>query len=161
MPNTSNYNFEYESPTSIPGTSITGGPQGGSPILAVQVDTALASVETKVDVNATNIGANTSDITALQEDLTDLANWTRSGTVLLNFSNLDSYTAPVVFGFTFPGTPVVTTNINVGAATAARWDSRGISATSTGFTMFVYSNANGVSSSWSDVPVSWIAHYDA
>ena len=160
MPNTTNYDFEYESPSSLPGTTLTGGPGGGSPILAIQVDTALASVETKVDVNTSNTTANTAAIAANGTSITNLENWTRRGTVLVNFAASGSFTTVVNFGFTFPGVPTVVTNIDSGSGTTARFESRGITLTTTSFTLFVYTSVIGATSTWVDVPVSWIAHYD-
>lgn len=160
MPNTTNYNFGYESPTGLPGTTITGGPGGGSPILAVQVDTALASVETKTDVNTANVAANTANIASNTTAITNLQNWTRRGTTLISFTTMDNFTQVVNFGFTFPGVPTVVTNIDSGAGATGRWDSRAISTTTTGFTVFVYSNASGSTATWADVPVSYIAHYE-
>lgn len=159
MPNTTNYDFEYESPTSLPGTTLTGGPGGGSPILAIQVDTALVSVETKVDVNTANITANTASIASNQATITDIQNWHRRGTVLMTFVGLNASTLAVNFGFTFPGVPTIVTNIDSGVGATARWESRAITATTTGFTMFVYQSA-AVAGSWTDIPVSWIAFYD-
>lgn len=159
MPNTTNYDFEYESPTSLPGTTLTGGPGGGSPILAIQVDTALASVETKVDVNTSNIAANTIAIENGATNLTNLQNWTRAGTVNMSFTTLNSSTASVNFGFTFPAVPKVFGNIDTGSGVSARWVARPINITTTGFTMFVFS-ASSDTSTWVDVPVNWIAHYD-
>lgn len=159
MPNTTNYNFEYESPSSLPGGTLTGGPGGGSPILAIQVDTALASVETKVDVNASNIAVNTAAIAANESTITDLEDWTQRGTVLISFSSVVSATAVVNFGYTFPDVPRVVTNIDSGAGATSRWESRAISLSTTGFTMFVY-QSQALTSTWTDIPVSWIAHYD-
>lgn len=159
MPNTTNYAFEYESPTSLPGTTLTGGPGGGSPILAVQVDTALASVETKVDVNAVNVSSNTAAIADANDTISDLEDWTRRGTVLISFTTVNISTAVVNFGYTFPGVPTITTNIDSGAGATARWESRAISATTTGFTMFVY-QSQAINGTWVDVPVSWVAFYD-
>jgi hypothetical protein len=159
VPNTTNYGFEYESPNSLPGTTITGGPGGGSPILAVQVDNALGSVETKTDVNTANIATNTAGIAANGSSITDLQNWNRRGTVLINFTALNASTAIVNFGFTFPGTPTITTNIDTGVGATARWESRAISATTTGFTMFVY-QSQATAGTWVDIPVSWVAQYD-
>lgn len=159
MPNTTNYDFEYESPTSTPGTTITGGPGGGSPILAVQVDTALASVETKVDVNTANIAANTNAIVDTGTTIANLQDWTRSGTVSISFSGLLSTTVAVNFGYTFPEVPKVFGNIDSGSGVTARWVARPINPTTTGFTMFVFS-ASSDTSSWTDIPVNWIAHYD-
>jgi len=159
VPNTTNYNFEYESPTSLPGTTLTGGPGGGSPILAIQVDTALASVETKTDVNTSNITANTAAIAANGTSITNLQNWTARGTVLISFTTLNAATAVVNFGFTFPAVPTVTTNIDSGAGATARWESRAITITTTGFTMFVY-QSQATTGTWVDIPVSYIVHYD-
>lgn len=44
MPTTPNYGFEYETPHTLPGITLTGGPSSASPILAQQVDAALISV---------------------------------------------------------------------------------------------------------------------
>lgn len=159
MPNTTNYGFEYESPNSLPGTTLTGGPGGGSPILAIQVDTALGSVETKVNVNTANVATNTAAIAANGTSITNLQNWTRRGTVLMNFTTLSSATSIVNFGFTFPGIPTIVTNIDSGSGTTSRWESRAISATTTGFTMFVY-QSQATTGTWVDIPVSWVAHYD-
>jgi hypothetical protein len=159
MPNTSNYNFEYESPSSLPGTTLTGGPGGGSPILAVQVDSALAAVESQGSINASDITANTLAIAGNSTSITNLQNWTRRGTALVNFATLSSFTAAVNFSFTFPSAPTVMTNIDVGSGATARWESRAITTTTTGFTLFVY-QSQAVTGTWVDVPVSWIAHYE-
>lgn len=159
MPNTSNYDFEYESPSSLPGTTLTGGPGGGSPILAIQVDSALAAVETKVDINADNIMQNTNDIATANTDITNLENWTRRGTTTVSFTSLSSTTVSVNFGFTFPTAPTVMTNIDSGAGATARWESRAITITTTGFTLFVY-QSQAIAGTWTDIPVSYIAHYD-
>jgi len=160
VPNTTNYDFEYESPTSLPGTTLTGGPGGGSPILAIQVDTALASVETKTDVNTSNISANTAAIAANGTSITNLQNWTRRGTVLVNFTSSGSFTTVVNFGFTFPTVPAVVTNVDSGAGPTARFETRAITLTTSSFTLFVYTSVVGATATWVDVPVSWIAHYD-
>lgn len=159
MPNTTNYDFEYESPNSLPGTTLTGGPGGGSPILAIQVDTALASVETKVNVNTSNIAANTASIGSNTTAITNLQNWTRVGSVNMSFTSVNSSTTPVNFGFTFPAIPQVYANINSGSGVTARWVARPINATTTGFTMFVFSASADVST-WVDIPVNWFVHYD-
>jgi hypothetical protein len=159
VPNTSNYDFEYESPSSLPGTTLTGGPGGGSPILAIQVDSALAAIETKVDINAANITENTASIESGATALTNLENWTRTGTVNMSFTTTNASTTAVNFGFTFPGVPKVFGNIDSGAGATARWIARPINITTTGFTMFVFSGSADVST-WVDVPVNWLAHYD-
>lgn len=160
MPNTSNYNFEYESPSSLPGTTLTGGPGGGSPILAVQVDNALASIESRVDINTDNIASNTAAIESNGTAITNLQNWTRRSTVLVSFVALGSFTTVVNFGFTFPGTPTVVTNIESSSGAAARWKARATVVTSTGFTLFLYVDPAGATATWSDVPVTYIAHYE-
>lgn len=48
MPETQNYGFEYETPQSKPGITLTGDMDGSAPILAEQVDTALAGIDTRV-----------------------------------------------------------------------------------------------------------------
>lgn len=160
MPNTTNYGFDYESPTSLPGTTLTGGPTTSLPVLAVQVDSALASLQSTVSGQATTIADNQAAITANQTSITNLTNWTRRGTVLVSFTTLNSSTAAVSFGFTFPAIPTIVTNLDSGAGSTARWETRAISATTTGFTMFVYqSQAN--TGTWVDIPVSWIAMYRA
>lgn len=159
MPVTANYGFEYESPSSLPGITLTGGPGGSSPILAVQVDTQLSSVQAQVDINTADIVTNTTNIASGSTAITNLQNWTRRGTLNISFVSVNSSTAVVNFGFTFPGIPTVMTNIDSGAGSTARWESRAISITTTGFTMFVY-QSQATNGSWTDIPVSWIAHYD-
>jgi hypothetical protein len=65
MPQTQNYGFDYEEPSSLPGTTLTGGVAGDSPILAVQVDTALASLDSQVNANSSAISTNTSNIASI------------------------------------------------------------------------------------------------
>lgn len=55
MPTTTNFGFDYEAPSNVPGITLTGGPIGTNPILAVQVDGALASVNGSVMNNAADI----------------------------------------------------------------------------------------------------------
>lgn len=160
MPNTTNYGFDYESPTSLPGTTLTGGPTSTMPILAVQVDSAISSLASVVTDQATEMAALQVSINANQTSITNLTNWTRRGTVSMSFSSLNSSTTVVNFGFTFPGTPTIMTNIDSGAGSTARWESRAIFPTTTGFTMFVY-QSQATAGSWTDIPVSWIAHYRA
>lgn len=59
MPETATFGFEYETPQTKPGITLTGDQDGSSPILAEQVDTALAGIDARVS-------ANEGDITALQ-----------------------------------------------------------------------------------------------
>jgi hypothetical protein len=166
MPTTTNWELEYESPSSLPGVTLTGGPALASPILAVQVDSALTTLSARIDGIDSDIAAIQSDITDMQTDIaantasiTNLTNWTRRGTASLTFTTQESFTASVSFGFTFPAVPTVTTNLRDSSAATARWDSRAITITTTGFTVFVYSNAAGATSTWSAIPIGWVANY--
>lgn len=167
MPVTTNWGFEYESPSSLPGITLTGGPGGGSPILAVQVDTALNTVTGRIDDvedGITGLEADVADlendITAGQTAITNLTNWSRRGSVGMSFTALSSSTATVSFGFTFPAPPTVMTNIHTGVGSAARWISRAINTTTTGFDMFVHS-ADATTDTWVSVDVTYIALYRA
>lgn len=158
MPNTSNYGFDYESPTSLPGTTLTGGPTTTMPVLAVQVDAALASLNSTVLEQATTIASLQASITANQTSITNLTNWTRLGSVNLSFTTQLSFTQTVNFGFTFPTAPTVLANIDSGAGATARWVARPINITTTNFVMFVFS-ASADTSTWVDIPVKWHATY--
>jgi len=167
MPVTSNYGFEYESPSSLPGVTLTGGPALASPILAVQVDSALATIEARIDNIDSDIVTIQSDITAVensvtavQTSITNLTNWSRRGTASISFTTLSAFTAVVNYGFTFPSVPTVMTNIDSGVGATSRWESRAISATTTNFTLFLY-QSNAVTNTWTDIPVSWTALYRA
>lgn len=48
MPMTPTYGFEYETPLTKPGITLTGDSDGSSPILAEQVETALAGVDARL-----------------------------------------------------------------------------------------------------------------
>lgn len=78
------------------------------------------------------------------------------GQELVNFTTLTQTTIAVTFPVPFLVVPKVFTEIQSGAGSTARWDSRATAVTTTGFTMFVYSN-DPAASTWVDVPVSWIA----
>jgi hypothetical protein len=167
MPVTTSWGFEYESPSSLPGITLTGGPGGGSPILAVQVDTALNTISGRIDdVESDIVGINAdiadleNDITAGQTAITNLTNWIRDGSTSISFTTLSSTTVAVAFGFTFPAPPTVMTNIETGVGAAARWISRAINITTTGFDMFVHS-ADATTDTWVGVPVTYIALYRA
>jgi hypothetical protein len=158
VPNTSNYGFDYESPTSLPGTTLTGGPTSSLPILAVQVDAALNSLNTAVLNQATTIAGLQASITTNQTNITNLTNWTRTGTILMTFVNVASATTPVSFGFTFPGVPKIAPNIASAGAGTSVWAVKAVDITTTGFTMHAF-RTTGVAGSWTDVPVDWIAIY--
>lgn len=57
MPTTPNYGFEYETPGTLPGVTVTGGPSGTSPILASQVDSTLVGIDNRVAGAEANITA--------------------------------------------------------------------------------------------------------
>jgi hypothetical protein len=57
MPETTNYGFEYETPQSKPGITLTGDIDGSAPILAEQVDSALAGIDSRLTGAETNIAA--------------------------------------------------------------------------------------------------------
>lgn len=48
MPQTPTYGFEYETPQSKPGVTLTGDIDGSSPILAEQVETVIAGIDSRV-----------------------------------------------------------------------------------------------------------------
>ncbi len=55
--------------------------------------------------------------------------------------------------------PNVMTNIASGDGTAARWGSRAISVTNTGFTLFLFKGDSAdAAQTWSNIPVQWWAH---
>ncbi len=57
MPETSTFGFEYETPQTKPGITLTGNQDGSSPILAEQVDTALAGIDARVSANEGDVAA--------------------------------------------------------------------------------------------------------
>jgi hypothetical protein len=59
MPQTPTYGFEFETPQSKPGITLTGDIDGSSPILAEQVETVIAGIDARV-------AAAEGDIAALQ-----------------------------------------------------------------------------------------------
>lgn len=48
MPETANFGFEYETPSSKPGITLTGDIDGSAPILAEQVDSVLTGIDTRL-----------------------------------------------------------------------------------------------------------------
>lgn len=79
-----------------------------------------------------------------------------NGEFLMSFASAVSGTAAVVFDTPFDNPPFVTTNIRSGAGATARWVSRAINITTTGFTYFVFSG-NAVAAAWTNVEVTWQA----
>lgn len=83
---------------------------------------------------------------------------TVTGTVSISFTAQNTTTATVSFGSTFSSPPAVMTNIDSGAGPTARWTSRAINITTTGFTVFAYYAAdNTTTATWSNIPISWVA----
>lgn len=81
-----------------------------------------------------------------------------SGQVEVSFTDLTSYTQAVTFASPFAAAPHVSTQVVSGSGAAARWESRPINITASGFTLFLYRGDGSVSpSTWADVPVQWIA----
>lgn len=80
-----------------------------------------------------------------------------TGEVAVSFTAAASRTVPVMFSTPFTSRPVVTTNINSGNAETARWGSRAISVSPTGFTLFVFSGTDGAVSTWASQSVQWVA----
>lgn len=48
MPETANYGFEYETPQSKPGITLTGDIDGSAPILAEQVDAVISGIDSRL-----------------------------------------------------------------------------------------------------------------
>jgi hypothetical protein len=81
----------------------------------------------------------------------------KRGSQNVNFTSLSAFTVAVSFGATFPTIPQVSTNINTGDGTAARWNSRAININTTGFTLLVFAPDGGTTQTWVNIPVGWIA----
>jgi hypothetical protein len=134
-----------------------------APMTAIPGDVFTAAqfnthVRDNLNYLKTQTDTNASDISTGNTNITNLTNWTRRGTTMVTFGTADSNTSSVSFGFTFPGVPTVTTNINTGAGAAARWGSRSISETTTGFSLLVFSPSTATSA-WTNIPVTWTAVY--
>lgn len=68
MPQTPTYGFEYETPQSKPGVTLTGDIDGSSPILAEQVETVIAGIDARV-------AATEGDVAALQAVTASDSGW--------------------------------------------------------------------------------------
>jgi hypothetical protein len=75
-----------------------------------------------------------------------------TGSRNVSFTTLNSTTVAVTFATPFTSPPRVSTNINSGAGSTARWCSRAINITATGFDLFLFA-ADGATSTWSTVQV--------
>lgn len=85
----------------------------------------------------------------------------QQGVALVSFEARTSWTQAVVFPTPFPSAPSgVMTQIQSGAGPTARWGSRAISITPSGFTLFCFvMDAASASATWSSVPVYWDAQF--
>lgn len=80
------------------------------------------------------------------------------GTEIISFTSQTSFTVSVVFPVAFSAMPVVTTNINSGDGSTARWGSRAISVSPTGFTLFLFrGDGTDPAATWSGISVQWMA----
>lgn len=68
MPMTPVYGFEYETPMTKPGITLTGDSDGSAPILAEQVETVIASVDSR-------LASIEGDVAQLQEDSPSDTGW--------------------------------------------------------------------------------------
>jgi hypothetical protein len=68
MPETAAYGFEYETPQSKPGITLTGDIGGTSPILAEQVETVISGIDSR-------LAAAEGDIVALQASAASDTGW--------------------------------------------------------------------------------------
>lgn len=85
MPMTPTYGFEYETPMTKPGITLTGNSDGSSPILAEQVEVALAGVDSRLasvegDVAALQT-ASATDTGWLALSVTAAAGWSLASAV--------------------------------------------------------------------------------
>lgn len=79
-----------------------------------------------------------------------------NGAFLATFASAVSATFAITFDTPFRTAPQVSTNIDSGSGSTARWGSRGINATTTGFTFFLFQN-QAIASAWTDIKCSWTA----
>ena len=78
------------------------------------------------------------------------------GTVTVSFSGVASFTQVVNFPVAFVNAPFVATNIATAPGPSGGWISRGITTSSSSFTLYV-AHAAAVTGTWSSVPVQWVA----
>jgi hypothetical protein len=90
-----------------------------------------------------------------------LASDVQKALVLVSFTSQTSWTQTVNFPEAYPAVPTgVHTEILSGAGPTARWDTRAIGITATGFTLFCYiTDLANSAVTWSNVPVYWEAQY--
>lgn len=85
MPMTPTYGFEYETPLTKPGITLTGDSDGSSPILAEQVEIALAGVDSRLASVEGDVailqGASATDTGWLSLSIAPAAGWTTASAV--------------------------------------------------------------------------------
>lgn len=79
-----------------------------------------------------------------------------TGTVNLTFTTQSSFFQQIFFATPFSLAPVVMTNISTTVGSTGAWTSRAYNITTTSFSVFVES-ADNTTSSWSSIPVDWVA----
>jgi hypothetical protein len=85
-----------------------------------------------------------------------VAPFQQTGLSTVSFTNKESFTVDITFPIAYSTAPRVFTNIAAGAGSTARWGSRAIEVTTSGFSLFLFSgDADTVS--WSAIPVHWTA----
>lgn len=80
----------------------------------------------------------------------------QSGTLNMSWTAQSAPTQAVTFPVEFGAIPRVMVNINSGDGAVARWGSRAISISTTGFTAFLFA-PTATNSTASNIPVQWIA----
>lgn len=80
--------------------------------------------------------------------------WIETGSVTAGPTAAGSFSVPVVFDTEFPATPVVMVNCDTLAGPSSQWSGRGISRTTTGFSLAGTGPAATFSASW-----QWTATY--
>ncbi|MFD9603326.1 H-type lectin domain-containing protein [Streptomyces sp. NPDC059970] len=75
-----------------------------------------------------------------------------TGSRNISFTSQNAFTLAVTFTTPFAAVPRVSTNINSGIGATARWCSRAINITATGFDLFLFA-ADGTASTWSTIQV--------
>ncbi|MGW0312005.1 H-type lectin domain-containing protein [Streptomyces flavidovirens] len=81
----------------------------------------------------------------------------QSGTLNMSWTTVSSIQQAVTFPVAFSTAPRVMTNIHSSDGAVARWGSRAISITTTGFTVFLFAPVSTATSSGASIPVQWIA----
>ncbi|WP_205327561.1 hypothetical protein [Glycomyces sp. YM15] len=133
------------------GASLHGGADGTAKRLPEALDTDVAALFAL----ATEHAGLLSSITAFIDQFPNLK--IQTGRSSLSFATTDAHSHPVTFQAAFANAPIVLPNIDAAPAASARWDARAINTSTTGFTFFVYSNASGAATAWTNVGFSWLA----